>query len=86
MDNTEKLAIRGFLKECLIDAGDHDDFADDSSLFASGRLDSLTMTKLVLFLEEKFDIDFGTVDFDVDLVDSINDIVTFVDAELAQRA
>jgi len=85
MDDTAKLKLRQFLMESLIDAGDPHDFADDTSLFASGRLDSLSMTKLVMFLEEAFNIDFGNVDFDVDLVDSLNDIQAFVRTELTRR-
>ena len=86
MNPTAQLKLRAFLKACLSDAGDHQDFADDSSLFVSGRLDSLAMTKLVMFLEDTFQIDFGEVDFDVDLIDSIDDIKAFVDMELARRA
>ena len=84
MDYTAKLKLRGFLKACLNESGDHHDFADDSSLFVSGRLDSLSMTKLVMFLEEAFQIDFGNVDFDVELIDSVNDIEAFVEAELTR--
>ena len=86
MDNNVKIKLREFLKESLSDAGDHQDFADDSSLFVSGRLDSLSMTKLVMFLEDSFQIDFANVDFDVDLIDSLNDMRAFVDTELARRA
>lgn len=86
MDNNAKLKLREFLKESLNDAGDRQDFADDSSLFVSGRLDSLSMTKLVMFLEDSFQIDFANVDFDVDLIDSLNDMRAFVDTELARRA
>jgi acyl carrier protein len=86
MDNDTKLTLREFVKESLSDVGDRQDFADDSSLFVSGRLDSLTMTKLVMFLEDSFQIDFSNVDFDVDLIDSLNDMRAFVDAELARRA
>jgi acyl carrier protein len=86
MDNNAKLKLREFLKDSLNDAGDRQDFADDSSLFVSGRLDSLSMTKLVMFLEDSFQIDFANVDFDVDLIDSLNDMRAFVDTELARRA
>jgi acyl carrier protein len=86
MDNNAKLKLREFLKDSLSDAGDRQDFADDSSLFVSGRLDSLSMTKLVVFLEDSFQIDFANVDFDVELIDSLNDMLAFVDAELARRA
>ncbi len=84
MDNTARIKLRDFLKECLNESGDHHDFADDSSLFVSGRLDSLSMTKLVMFLEEAFQIDFSNVDFDVELIDSVKDIETFVETELTR--
>ncbi len=81
MDATAKLQLREFLMESLADAGDRQDFAEESSLFVSGRLDSLAMTRLVMFLEEQFEIDFGKVDFDIDLIDSFNDIQSFVAAQ-----
>ena len=81
-----KIRLREFLKQSLSDAGDRQDFADDSSLFVSGRLDSLSMTKLVMFLEDTFLIDFANVDFDVDLIDSFNDMSAFIDTELTRQA
>ncbi|MBI1889913.1 MAG: hypothetical protein HYS18_04650 [Burkholderiales bacterium] len=86
MDNIAKTKLREFLQESLSGIGDRHDFADHSSLFMSGRLDSLAMTRLVMFLEESFQIDFGNVDFDVELIDSLNDIQIFVDTALARSA
>ncbi len=86
MDNADKTKLREFIRETLAEVGDHHDFADDSSLFASGRLTSLSMTQLVVFLENTSDIDFASVGFDVELFDSVNDIAAFIDAESAQRA
>ena len=37
------------------------------------------MMTLIVHLEESFGIDFALVDFDVDLIDSVNDIESFVD-------
>jgi acyl carrier protein len=85
MDNTADTKLREFLMNSLMDAGDRQRFSDDSSLFVSGRLDSLAMTKLVMFLEESFDVDFGSVDFDVDMIDSLNAIRALCDSELARR-
>jgi acyl carrier protein len=78
MDNTAKNTLRAFLKTTLAEKGDKNDVRDDESLFVSGRLDSLSLTKLVVFLEEQFGIDFGSVAFDVELVDSVNEIESFV--------
>jgi acyl carrier protein len=51
----------------------------------SGRLDSLTMTRLVMFLEDTFGIDFAEVEFDVELIDSVEAIQALVDGESARR-
>lgn len=85
MDDIGKAKLCQFLRQSLSDAGDRRDFADDSSLFVSGRLDSLSMTKLVMFIEDVFDVDFAGVDFDVELIDSLIDIGALVDAQRARR-
>jgi acyl carrier protein len=85
METTAKQDLRAFLSGCLGAAGDTRELSDDSSLFVSGRLDSLTMTKLVMFLEDAFGIDFAEVEFDVDLIDSVNAIETLLDNAKASR-
>jgi acyl carrier protein len=85
MNPGDKSKLQGFLRECLSAAGDQQEMADDSSLFVSGRLDSLAMTRLVVFLEESFGIDFGEVAFDVDLVDSVDAIEALVEGTPARR-
>lgn len=74
MQPGQKAALREFLKSSLADKGDVASLADDSSLFLSGRLDSLAMTNLVMHLESNFGIDFVDINFDVELIDSINEI------------
>ena len=81
MDAIAKAKLRDFLRQSLDAAGDARDFSDDSSLFVSGRLDSLTMTRLVMFLEDTFGVDFADIEFDVELIDSagaIQDLVAEV--------
>src|SRR5690606_27855502 len=63
MDTIGYRKLRDFLQHNLGAAGDGDGFSDESPLFSSGRLDSLTMTRLVMFLEDTFGIDFAEVDF-----------------------
>ena len=60
--------------------GDRHDFADDESLFLSGRLGSFSMINLVVYLETELSVDFSALDFDVNLVDSVNDIEALVDS------
>ncbi|MEJ8821557.1 acyl carrier protein [Variovorax humicola] len=81
MKSNDKTRLREFILQSLAGLGDKGAVSDDDSLFASGRLDSLSMTKLVMYLEDACGIDFGDVDFDADLLDSINLIEQFVDAE-----
>ena len=80
MDANMKLKLRDFLKDTLEKHGDHKDFADNESLFVSGRLDSFSMMNLVMYLEEAFGLDFSNFEFDVNLVDSANDIERLVDS------
>jgi acyl carrier protein len=42
-------------------------------------LDSLSVTRLVVFLEETFKVDFGSHPFDVAELDSVAQIVQFAD-------
>ena len=74
----ERTSLRFFFKTLLEEKGGDSEFADDTSLFISGRLDSLAMTNLVMHLEKHFGIDFADVAFDVEMVDSINEIENFI--------
>lgn len=80
MDANMKQKLREFLKETLEKHGDHKDFADNESLFLSGRLDSFSMMNLVMYLEEAFGLDFSDFEFDVSLVDSAKDIETLINS------
>lgn len=83
MNVTAKQKLREFLKETLENHGDRREFADNESLFVSGRLDSFSMMNLVMYLEQAFGLDFSDLEFDVNLVDSVNEIEALVDSKLA---
>ena len=74
MQTQAKSKLREYLRTTLDKHGDRHDFADDESLFLSGRLDSFSMMNLVVYLETELSVDFSALDFDVNLVDSVNDI------------
>jgi acyl carrier protein len=78
MNAEERELLRKFLAERLESAGHREKVTDDASIFVSGILDSLNMLMLIAKLEETFGIDFGRIDFDISLIDSINDINTLV--------
>ena len=80
MHTQAKSQLREYLKTALDKHGDRHDFADDESLFLSGRLDSFSMMNLVVYLETELSVDFSALDFDVNLVDSVNNIEALVDS------
>ena len=57
MDHREE--IRKYLSELLAQKGDKQPFADDASLLISGRLASVDAVEIVVFLEEKFVVNFS---------------------------
>jgi acyl carrier protein len=72
MDHREE--TRKYLKELLLQKGDKLPFSDDTSLLLSGRLASVDAVEIVVFLEEKFHVDFAEVGFDQSLIDSVDSI------------
>nr|WP_314631457.1 acyl carrier protein [uncultured Noviherbaspirillum sp.] len=80
MNASAKQQLREFIDKALASQGDRAGFSDDEALFSSGRLDSFTMMNLVMYLEQTFGIDFANVEFDIELVDSIDAVEALVDA------
>jgi len=83
MNSTRKDELRGFMTELLRKVGDHVPPSDSDSLFVSGRLDSLAMMTLVVHLENAFGIDFADGGFEMDLLDTLDDIETLIDEKLS---
>ncbi|MPZ44128.1 MAG: hypothetical protein GEV05_12115 [Betaproteobacteria bacterium] len=71
--------VRGFVAGMLRDHDDHGAFSDSESLIKVGRLDSLSVVKLVTFLEGDFAVDFGEVEFDPQRLDSVNGIAAVIE-------
>jgi acyl carrier protein len=78
MNDDDKSKLKIFLQSCLAERGDHAVLEDSDSLFSSGRLDSLTMTRVVVFLEQQYGVDFTNINFDIDLIDSIEAIESLI--------
>ena len=76
----ERLAIREYLQNLLRQTGDPDGFADSDSLVMSGRLDSVDTLDLVVFLEDKYGIDFAARGFDKNELDSLDGIMALIGA------
>lgn len=82
MDVNAKQKLREYLKKAVERLGGNGGLGDDDSLFISGLLDSFSMMNLVMYLETAFGLDFSDFEFDVHLVDSVNQIETLVDSNL----
>lgn len=76
MDHREE--IRKYLKELLLQKGDKQPFSDDASLLLSGRLASVDAIEIVVFLEEKFGVNFAELGFDQELIDSVDAIDSLI--------
>ena len=62
----------------LVNRGLPAEFADDDSLFDSGRLDSMSAVNLLLELETVFGLDLSDPDFDVSQIDTFAEITELV--------
>lgn len=79
MDQQDRARIRTFIAELLGEQDDRASFADDESLIKSGRLDSLAVTKMVMFLETGFDVDFARIEFDPERFDSVAELAAVIE-------
>jgi len=71
--------IRNFLEKLLNDKGDSSGFTDQQLLVTEGRLTSLDVITIVVFLEENYGIDFSDRPFDQNEFDSVDSITALVD-------
>jgi acyl carrier protein len=76
MDHREE--IRKYLQELLLQKEDKQPFSDDASLLLSGRLASVDAVDIVVFLEEKFGVNFSELGFDQTLIDSVDSIDSLI--------
>ena len=74
-----RLVIREFVQNLLSRKGDRAAFSDSEQLVARGRLQSIDTVEVVVFLEEKYGIDFAEIGFDQSHVESIDNIMALID-------
>jgi acyl carrier protein len=74
VDMNDQDSVREFVASLLQRKGDTHPFTDTDSLVLSGRLDSLDVLEIVVFLEKQYAFDFGDRPFDQQLVDSVHEI------------
>jgi acyl carrier protein len=87
MDSIENAMdiIRNALLSYLADNFDVDmeDIEDDTPLFSSSLLDSFGMIDLVGFIEIEAAVKFGALDMHLDNLDSVRQILAFVETKRA---
>jgi acyl carrier protein len=71
--------LRAQIERLLADKGDREPLGDTDSLVLSGRLDSIDILQIVMFLEAGYHIDFADQPFDQEDFDSIAKIVTLIE-------
>lgn len=79
MDLTDQNKLNAFIGTLLMENGDRTPFNDSDSLIKSGRLDSLAVTKIVMFLETHFNVDFARVEFDPERLDTVAGIAAVIE-------
>lgn len=75
MINDKREAVRSLISGILEKKGDRRTFADEDSLILSGRLESLDVLEIVVFLEENFALDFADSGLDQRELDSVGAIL-----------
>ena len=77
----DRLAIREFVQNLLSERGDRADLSDSEQL--AERLQSTDVLLVVVFLQEKYGIDFAETGFDLNQVESIDSIMALIERRAA---
>ena len=74
-----KPAVLDFLQNLLAQKGDRDPIADDSPIFTSGRLQSIDGIQVAVFLEQQYGVDFASIGFEQEKIDTVDSICTLIE-------
>ena len=74
----DRAIIREFIQNLLRKNGDEAGITDNEQLITDGRLQSIDTLEVLLFLEEKYGLDFGESGFDQNEVESIDSIIELI--------
>jgi acyl carrier protein len=83
MDQTAK--IEQFIVDELLIGGNKSRINPDESLFASGVLDSLSLLRLIAFIEEQFGVVVDDAEVVPDNFQTINEINGFITKKMQER-
>jgi acyl carrier protein len=78
--------IRGYILEEFLPGENPAELTDSTPLITGGILDSLATLKLVVFLEERYQIQIQAHETMVDYLNTVNDISQLVQSKLKQNS
>ena len=78
-----KQAVKAFILEEFLPGENPEELTDDTPLITGGVLDSIATLKLVLFLEERFDVTFEPHELDPEHLDTTAYIDRLVRSKMA---
>ena len=78
---TTQDTIKDFIVDTLLVASDRTDVATDEPLTSSGLIDSLGMLRLIMFLEEQFQVQVGDGDVGEENFGTVARIAAFVERQ-----
>jgi len=81
MQDTKEV-IRAYILEAFLPGENPAELTDSTPLITGGILDSLSTIKLVVFLEERFQIKIHAHETMVDYLNTISDIAQLVESKL----
>lgn len=82
---TIRARVRRFMIAELEENGFREDFSDDTSLLENQVLDSLSILKLISFLDEGYGIFFSEEEFEPERFETVNRIVELIRKKLASQ-
>ena len=81
-----KAEIHAYIAEILEQKDDKEAFSDSSSLLITGRIDSMDVVDIFLFLEKKFGVRIDSARFKKTQVDSVDALAALVAANLPAKS
>ena len=78
METDSRVRLRSFLAGLMSRKGDTSELSDSDSLILSGRLQSVDVVEIVLFLEQEFRLNFANIDFDQSRFDSVDELAALI--------
>lgn len=73
-----KPLVKQYLLDEFLPGAEADELDDSTPLISGGILDSISTTRLVAFLEERFGVTFDAHEMGVDYLDNLEDIASLV--------